>query len=129
MSSKELTRYRVLCGVLEGQLALQEAASALGVSPRHARRLLKRLRDRGAEGLVHGNRGRRPSNRIPDKLREQILAWVEDRYAGFNDTHLAEILAEREGISIGRETLRSILRAAGPPAQTQTPPEAPSPAP
>ena len=113
MSSKELTRYRVLCGVLEGQLALQEAASALGVSPRHARRLLKRLRDRGAEGLVHGNRGRRPSNRIPDKLREQILAWVEDRYAGFNDTHLAEILAEREGISIGRETLRSILRAAG----------------
>ena len=113
MSSKELTRYRVLCGVLEGQLALQEAASALAVSPRHARRLLKRLRERGAEGLVHGNRGRRPSNRTPDKLREQILAWVEDRYAGFNDTHLAEILAEREGISIGRETLRSILRAAG----------------
>jgi hypothetical protein len=46
-------------------------------------------------------------------MRQEILAWVEDRYAGFNDTHLTEILAEREGISIGRETLRSILRAAG----------------
>ena len=113
MSSKELVRYRVLGGVLEGQLALQEAAVTLGVCPRHARRLLKRLREKGPRGLVHGNRGRPPANRTPEELREQILAWVEDRYAGFNDTHLAEILAEREAISIGRETLRGILRAAG----------------
>jgi transposase len=113
MSSKELARYRVLGGVLEGQLALQEAAVALGISPRHARRLLKCLRERGPQGLVHGNRGRPAANRTPDELRRQILAWVEDRYVGFNDTHLTQILAEREGISIGRETLRSLLRAAG----------------
>ena len=115
MSSKELVRYKVLSGVLEGQLALQDAASSLGVSPRHARRLAKRLREHGPAGLVHGNRGRAPSNRTPEPLREQILAWVEDRYAGFNDSHLVEILAEREGVSIGRETLRSLLRAGGHP--------------
>jgi len=113
MSSKELARYRVLGGVLEGQLALQEAAVALGVSCRHARRLLRRLREQGPKGLVHGNRGRVPSNRTPEDLRQRILGWVEDPYAGFNDTHLREILAEREGISIGRETLRSLLRGAG----------------
>lgn len=113
MSSKELTRYRVLGGVLEGRMALQDAASVMGVSRRQARRLLKRLREDGPEGLVHGNRGRAPSNRTPQELREQILSWVEDRYAGFNDTHLAEILAEREEVSIGRETLRSILRTGG----------------
>ena len=122
MSSKELVRYRVLSGVLEGQLALQDAASSLGVSPRHARRLVKRLREQGPVGLVHGNRGRSPSNRTPDELREQILAWVEDRYAGFNDTHLVEILAEREGVSIGRETLRGLLRAGGhPPKRKRRP--------
>lgn len=113
MSSKELVRHRVLGGVLEGQLALQDAAGALGVSPRHARRLLKRLREQGPAGLVHGNRGRSPANRTPEDLRRKILAWVEGPYAGFNDTHLSEILAEREGISIGRETLRSFLRGAG----------------
>ena len=113
MSSKELTRYQVLGGVLEGQLALQDAASVMGVTRRQARRLLQRLREHGPEGLVHGNRGRAPSNRTSDELREQILAWVEDRYAGFNDTHLTEILAEREEVAIGRETLRGILRAAG----------------
>ncbi|MDH3745497.1 MAG: ISNCY family transposase [Acidobacteriota bacterium] len=113
MSKKELVRYQVLSGVLEGHLALRDAASSLGISARHARRLLRRLRLRGPQGLVHGNRGRAPSNRTPPELREQVLAFVEDRYKGFNDTHLTEILAEREGLSIGRETLRSILRTAG----------------
>ena len=113
MSNKELVRYQVLGGLLEGQLAPQETAVALGISPRHARRLLKRLREHGPQGLVHGNRGRAPTNRTSDELRERILAFVEDRYAGFNDTHLTEILAEREEISIGRETLRGILRSAG----------------
>ena len=113
MSSKELSRYRVLGGVMEGQLALHEAAAALGVSPRHARRLLRRLREGGAKGLVHGNRGGAPANRTPAALRDQILAWVEGLYAGFNDSHLTELLAEREQVLIGRETLRSILRAAG----------------
>lgn len=122
MSSKELVRYKVLSGVVEGQLALHDAASSLGVSPRHARRLVQRLREQGPGGLVHGNRGRSPSNRTPQELREQILAWVEDRYAGFNDTHLVELLAEREGVAIGRETLRGILRAGGhPPKRKRRP--------
>jgi len=74
MSSRELTRYGVLGGVLEGQLALQEAAAALGVSPRHARRLLRRLREHGPQGLVHGNRGRPPVNRTPDERRHPPLS-------------------------------------------------------
>ena len=35
------------------------------------------------------------------------------RYAGVNHTHLAELLAEREGIHIGRTTLRRVLLDAG----------------
>ncbi len=50
MSSKELTRYQVLSGVLEGQLALQDAVVALGVCPSQARWLLERL---GKDGHVH----------------------------------------------------------------------------
>ena len=43
MSQKELSRVQVLSLVLEGQLALQNAAARLGVSVRQARRLLRRL--------------------------------------------------------------------------------------
>ena len=35
------------------------------------------------------------------------------RYEGANHTHLSELLAEREGIDIGRTTLRRILVNAG----------------
>ena len=35
------------------------------------------------------------------------------RYAGVNHTHLAELLAEREDIHIGRTTLRRVMLDAG----------------
>jgi hypothetical protein len=39
------------------------------------------------------------------------------KYRDINDTHLCEILKEAEGIRIGRETLRSILRKEGIPSK------------
>jgi transposase len=115
MGHRELVRYRVLSLVLEGQLALQDAAAKLGLSVRQARRLLRAVEERDARGLVHGNRGRTPPNRTDEEVRKKVLAWVAEdgTYCGLNDTHLCELLAEREGIQIGRETLRSLLRQAG----------------
>ena len=108
--------------VLEGQLALQDAARHLGVGLRQVRRLRDRFRQRGVRGLVHGNRGRHPSNRLPDPDRHRILELAQGAYAGFNDTHLAEVLSEREGLSVSRETLRSWLRSQGlPPKRRRRP--------
>ena len=39
--------------------------------------------------------------------------WAGTRYAGANHTHLSELLSERDGIDIGRTTLRRILVNAG----------------
>ena len=38
-----------------------------------------------------------------------VLDLARTRYAGTNHTHLSELLAEREGIDVGRTTLRRIL--------------------
>ena len=122
MSLKEAGRAGVLRLVLEGQLALQDAARHLGVSLRQVRRLRDRFRKRGVRGLVHGNRGRHPWNRLPEPERHQILKLAQGPYAGFNDTHLAEVLAEREGLAVSRETLRSWLRSQGlPPKRRRRP--------
>ncbi len=53
----------------------------------------------GADGLRHGNRGRMPANKIAETLRERILASARGRYGDINDSHLADLLAEREGPS------------------------------
>ena len=42
-----------------------------------------------------------------------MLRLARTRYEGANHTHLLELLAEREGIDIGRTTLRRILVSAG----------------
>ena len=38
---------------------------------------------------------------------------AEGRYAGFNHTHLTEMMAEREGIELSRSTVRRILLTEG----------------
>jgi hypothetical protein len=46
-------------------------------------------------------------------VRDRILHLARTTYAGFNDHHLCEKLVEKEGFSLGRETLRRLLRSAG----------------
>ena len=85
----------------------------MGVTSRHARRILGSYREWGAEALAHGHRGRRPSNATPETVVANVVHLVRTRYPGVNHTHLAELLAEREGIHMGRTTLQRILLDAG----------------
>ena len=85
----------------------------MGVSARHTRRLLAAYREEGAAALAHGNRGRRPANVTPDSVIAEVVHLARTRYLGANHTHLGELLGDREGIDIGRTTLRRILVGAG----------------
>jgi len=113
MSIKEQQRGLVLTRVVGGDLSPGEAATALGCSERHLWRLLCRYRKSGPAGLVHGNRGRTSDRAIDADLRDRVLELALNRYAGANDTHLCELLADREGIELSRSSVRRILRSAG----------------
>lgn len=67
----------------------------------------------GADGIVHGNRGRGSPRRLPEPIRARIVELARTRYRGVNDSHLAELLAEEEAIVIGRSSLQRLLRGAG----------------
>lgn len=105
-------RLYVLNHVLTGGLTVEEAARILGLSIRQVRRLLRRYRDDGSAGLIHGNRDRAPTHRISDTVRERLAELATTTYAGVNHAHLAELLAEREGIVVAARTLRRILAEA-----------------
>ena len=85
----------------------------MGVSPRHTRRTLAAYRENGAAALAHGHRGSKPANATPAAVIVDVVHLASTRYDGANHTHLSELLAEREGIDIGRTTLRRILVNAG----------------
>jgi transposase len=106
-------RLYVLQHLDAGRITADEAARILELSVRQVRRLLATFRTEGLAGLVHGNAGRAPGHRLPDDLRDQLVEFARTTYAGVNRAHLAELLAEREGLEIAERTLRRILDEAG----------------
>ena len=113
MTQREQTRLQVLNSLMADHMTTEQAATLMGVSARHTRRILAAYRRDGAAALAHGNRGRRPANATSDPLATDVVVLARTRYAGVNHTHLSELLREREGIDIGRNTLRKILTDAG----------------
>ena len=113
LNVKEQKRLMVLSGVGEGRLGAGEGAGVLGLSVRQLRRLLARYRKEGAAGLVHGNRGRRPYNKLDDTVRARVTELAVSKYVGLNTQHFSEVLAERENLRLSRSTVRRVLLGSG----------------
>ena len=113
MNGKEQRRAMVLTAVIEGRLTAGEAAELMRLSGRQERRLRRAFLCDGPAALAHGNRGRQPVHSLDPGVRSRVIALAEGIYAGCNDQHLAELLAEREGIVLSRSSVRRILRASG----------------
>jgi transposase len=113
LTTRDQQRIDVLARWCEGVLTASEAAALLGASERTAWRLLGRFRTAGVDGIVHGNRGRASPRRLAAATRERIVELARTRYRGVNDSHLAELLAEDEGVIIGRSSLQRLLRRSG----------------
>jgi transposase len=102
---------------MDGKVVIEEAARILKRSLRSVYRMLAKVREKGPEGVLHGNRNKLSPRRVPEATRRKVIELALGRYRDINDTHLCEILGEAEGVAIGRETLRGILRKEGIPSK------------
>ena len=121
MSDREFARAAVLRRVIAGEINLQEATPLLRVSYRQAKRLLRRFRAQGRQGLVHRSLGRRSNRATPGAHRDAVLALVRQHYGGpaargpgqrFGPTLAAEHLWTDHGILIPVTTLTRWMRDA-----------------
>ena len=113
MSKQELRRVEVLTEVLAGSRTTESAAGVLGMSLRQVQRLVARYRDGGGGALIHKSRGRPASNKLGQGVRELVLELVRQNYRDFGPTLAAEVLLERHGVEVSRETLRKWMVEAG----------------
>ena len=113
LNKKEQRRLVMLNQVEVGKMIGREVAGLLDLSLRHVRRILAAYRKEGAAALAHGNRGRKPRHALDESLRRQVLELAQSIYAGCNNQHFTELLAEREGIALSRSSVRRILLRAG----------------
>src|SRR5207302_5754944 len=113
LTKKEQQRAHVLSRVQAGALTARTAAELLTLSILHVRRLLAVFRQHGLAAIAHGNRGRVSPRRLAASIRARVLTLARTTYAGVNDHHLTELLAEREDLHLSRPLVRLLLRQAG----------------
>ena len=112
MSQKEFQRVQVIENAAAGRLSVREASLLLQRSERQVQRLKQRYRPDSTDWVQHGNRGRSVPWAISPPQKQLIVNLARGKYRGFNDSHLTEKLCAEEGLSLSRETVRRILRAA-----------------
>jgi transposase len=112
MSRKERERLVELEAVKRGEQSLGDAAHRLGLSYRQARRVWRRFRAEGEQGLLHRLRGQRSKRGKSADLRRECVEQYRERLEGFGPTLAAEKLAEW-GWEVDHETLRRWLAGAG----------------
>jgi transposase len=113
MSQKEVQRLLVLRRVLDEGVGQAVAAEQLGISVRQVKRLCRRLREEGAQGLVSRRRGLPSNRRITAEQREPYLALVRQHYADFGPQLAHEYLQRDHGFGYSVETLRGWMMQAG----------------
>src|ERR1700680_776522 len=88
----------------------KEAAGELGITERQVRRLLKALKRRGDQAVVHALRGQRSNRKLDEDVKKEALKIVsQEMYRGFGPTLASEYLAKKHKIEVSRETLRKVM--------------------
>jgi len=109
MSNRELNRYDIIKRLIRRELNGTEVSELINLSVRQVRRLKASVKEQGAKGLIHGNRGRQSNRRIPDKQREKIVKLLHKDYPDFWPTHASEKLDEIHGLVHDPKTIRQIM--------------------
>jgi len=111
---KEHQRYEIVQRLIKKELSEESARKLMGLnSVRQVRRIKKRVRAEGLEGVIHKGRGRESNRKLDKDLIQKALSLIKEKYADFKPSFTSEKLAENDGIQINHETLRLKMIEAG----------------
>ena len=108
MSQKDLDRYEIIQRSLRKEITVEKAGELLSISERQVYRLRNKIKQNGAQGLIHISRGRPSNRKIPDKEQQKIIKLLHKHYYDFKPTHAAEKL-QAHSINRDPKTIRQIM--------------------
>ena len=109
MSLKEADRYAVIVQVIERTMGQSDAALWLGISVRQVKRVVRAVRQDGAQGAVSRRWGVPSNRRTPQLVRERFVDLVREHYGDFGPALACEYLTSEHGYTGSAETLRGWL--------------------
>lgn len=108
----ELKRITIIQSVIDKKRTQKEAADALKLSERQIRKLVKRYREEGANGLKHKNKEHKPAHAFSEEFVNKIVSLkLSNNYIDTNFSHFRDLLEERENIKISYSALYNILKS------------------
>jgi transposase len=109
MSRRETKRLHIIHQALDKRITQKTAAELVGLSSRQIRRILKRVRKEGDDGISHRSRGKASNRRLPQGLKDKVLKLYRKQYGDFGPTFACEKLLDVHEIKLSDETLRQWL--------------------
>lgn len=113
-SMKEVKKMTVIQSVLDGIRTGKEASEILNLSERQIWRLVKKVKEKGIEGIKHGNCNRSPKNKLSPEIVSKIIDLKKSyNYENANFAHFRDLLEENENIKISYSCLYNIMKSNG----------------
>jgi Helix-turn-helix domain len=106
MSRRETKRLHIIHQALDKRITQEKAAEIVGLSSRQLRRMIKRVREEGDDGISHRSRGRASNRRFPQKVKDKVLKLYQKEYGDFGPTFASEKLLDVHKIKLSDETRR-----------------------
>jgi hypothetical protein len=106
---RELKKLKIIQQTIDKQITQETAATILGLSVRQVKRIVKKVRQSGDQGVIHQSRGKESNRKIPEAIKRHVLSLYMEKYHDFGATFACEKLSEVDGIDISKETLRKWL--------------------
>jgi hypothetical protein len=111
MTQKELDKYGTIKRLIAKEITVGDAAKLISVSARQVRRLRNKVRQDGAQGVVHGLRGKESNNKTDPEILKKAAETIREKYPDFGPTLAHEKLVEIEKMEIGKQTTRNLMIA------------------
>lgn len=105
----EKKKYEIIKKWSEGLITFKRAQLKLGYTEQHMYRLKKIYKEKGKDGFIHGNRGRKPKITLNQSLSDDIVHYYKTEYQGFNFKHYKFILAKEKNINVSYTKIYSVL--------------------
>jgi len=91
------------------EISLLKASQEINLSYKQTKRIWKKYRKNGAEGLLSKKRGKPSNNQLLQELKDKVLAIIKEKYFDYGPTLIKEKLEEKQGLRLSKETIRQLM--------------------
>ena len=106
MTQAERDRLDALKKAKKKLITQKQAAEEIGITERQVRRLLRKMRRKGDQTVIHELRGRESNRKLSSEVEQRAMTILSDPvYRGFGPTLASEYLHKLHQITVDRKSV------------------------